>query len=188
MKKNLILLSFLVLSFNVNAQSIMSDEVNSEGIRHIHGSLEIARDFKDKEVFSIGLSAIQIDSTEQFFLAVKVTEFSPYKVQQNSVLLLKPTMGDVITLYAMSNYDASVRDVHNVNGYVYSDYYTVALYPISKQQVLQLIGGVSKIRQETFTGTHNKEYKKDKIGNIIKEEYILISKALRTKKDIYDGF
>jgi len=97
-------------------------------------------------------------------------------------------MGDVITLYAMSNYDASVRDVHNVNGYVYSDYSTVALYPISKQQVLQLIGGVSKIRQETFTGTHNKEYKKDKIGNIIKEEYILISKALRTKKDIYDGF
>ena len=188
MKKKLILLIFIGMNLSVYAQSIMSDEVNSEGVRHILGSLENVRDLKDQEVFSVGLGALQVDTIEQYFLNVKVTELSPYRIQKGALLIIKPAMGDIITLHSMNNYDATVRDVHNINGYVFSDYSTIASYPIEKQQLLQLISGVLKIRQETFTGTHDKEYKKDKIGLILKEEYILIAKALRTKKDIYDGF
>lgn len=189
MKKSIHLLSFLLICLTTTAQTIVSDEVTSDGVRHIHGSLEIARDFKDREVFSIGLGAIQTpDSVVDFLLSVKVIEMGPYHIKKGNVLLLKTFEGEVVTLSAMDDFDASVRDVHNVNGYVYSDYSTIAIYPITKQQILSLIKGVSKIRQETFTGTHNKEFKKDKMGDILKEEYILINKSLRTSKNIYDGF
>ena len=189
MKKMFFLLALSSIWVNLAySQTISSDEVNSEGIRHIHGSLEVARDFKDREVFFVGLSAMQIDTIYNYFLHVKVIEIGPYSIPKEAVLLLKTNSGEVITLHAMCDSDASVRDVHSVNGYAYSDYSTIATYPITKQQLLLLINGVSKIRQETLTGTHNKEYNKDKIGKILKEEYEMISKALLTPKSIYDGF
>ena len=137
MKKILVALMLSLVSishFTLQAQTIASDEVNSEGIRVVTGSLEVVRDFKDKAVFNVGLSALNDPSANvtMYSLAVKVTSMTPYELKKDMVLLLKTTTGEVIALKAASDYDASVRDVHNVNGYVYSDYSTIALYPITE--------------------------------------------------------
>ena len=188
MKKSLFLLLTLCLNIPVFGQSILVDEVNSKGERTIATSMDIARDFKDKEVFSVGLSALQVDEFEQLFLCVKVTSFEPYSIKAGAVLLIKTTNNEVLTLNAFADYDATVRDVHNVNNYVYSDYSTIAMYPITKEQIASLSRGVIKIRQETYVGTHDKEYKKDKMGILIQKDYELLSSALKMKKNIYDGF
>ena len=61
--------------------------------------------------------------------------------------------------------------------------------PITKEDILKLCGGVKKIRQEVSLGeTHDKDYKKDKIGAILTTEVNLLSNALKEKKSIYDGF
>ena len=58
-----------------------------------------------------------------------------------------------------------------------------------KEDILKLCGGVKKIRQEVSLGeTHDKDYKKDKIGAILTTEVNLLSNALKEKKSIYDGF
>lgn len=188
MKKSFFLLLTLCLNIPVFGQTILKDEVNSKGERIIVTSMEVARDFKDKEVFSVGLSALQVDDFEQFFLCIKVASFDPYKIKSGAVLLIKTTNDEVLTLNAFSDYDASVREIHDINNYVFSDYSTIAMYPITKEQIAALSQGVLKIRQETFGGTHNKEYKKDKMGFLVQKDFELVSSALSNKKDIYDGF
>lgn len=193
MKKILVALMLGLVSishFTLQAQTIASDEVNSEGIRVVTGSLEVVRDFKDKAVFNVGLSALNNPSANvtMYSLAVKVTSMTPYELKKDMVLLIKTTSGEVITLKAASDYDASVRDVHNVNGYVYSDYSTIALYPITEDEILKIAQGVTKIRQEIVAGAFDKEYKKDKVAQVIIAEYKEIKKALQTPKSITDGF
>lgn len=191
MKKTLVALMLGLVSIHlVQAQTIASDEVNSQGVRVITGSLETVRDFKDKSVFNIGLSALNDTNANvtMYSLAVKVTSMTPYEIKKDMILLIKNTNDEVITLKATSDYDATVRDVHNVNGYVYSDYSTIALYPITEEEIEKITQGVTKIRQEILSGTFDKEYKKDKIGQVIKVEYQQIKNALKTTKNITDDF
>lgn len=193
MKKIFVALMLSLVSIShstLQAQTIASDEVNSQGIRVITGSLEVVRDFKDKAVFNVGLSALHDPNANvtMYSLAVKVTSMTPYELKKDMVLLIKTTSGEIITLKAASNYDASVRDVHNVNGYVYSDYSTIALYPITEDEILKMAQGVTKIRQEIVAGAFDKEYKKEKVAQVIIAEYKEIKKALQTPKSITDGF
>ena len=79
----------------------------------------------------------------------------------------------------------------------------IAYYPITESQLLSLFTGIKKIRVElltlneddetVFTEYVDKEYKKDKLGRVIKEMYDAISVLLSNEKaaaskDIHDGF
>ena len=190
----LFLFLFSISHFSVMAQSIESDEVDSEGIRTTLGSLEIVRDFKDKVVFNVGLGATtryvdEFDFTKTFYyIRVKTVSLSPYEIKKGMILLLKTTNDEVIQLKAVEDFDAVIRDIHDGGGFVYSDYSTVAWYPITEDELYKVCQGIKKIRQEHSRATFDKEYKKDKIGNVIKLEYDQIKSALKTKKSITDGF
>ena len=190
----LFLFLFSISHFSVMAQSIESDEVDSEGIRTTLGSLEIVRDFKDKVVFNVGLGAItryvdEFNFTKTFYyIRVKTVSLSPYEIKKGMILLLKTTNDEVIQLKAVEDFDAVIRDIHDGGGFVYSDYSTVAWYPITEDELYKVCQGIKKIRQEHSRATFDKEYKKDKIGNVIKLEYAQIKSALKTKKSITDGF
>jgi hypothetical protein len=188
MKKILLVAMVLLGCITAEAQSIISDEVKSSGVRVIVGETVAARDMKDKQVFFVGLSAINKGDSTLWNLAVKVIEWNAYRVNKGNILLIKTMNDDVIQLVADDDYDATVRNVHT-EPFVYSDYSTVALYPISTEDIAKLCAGVKKIRQEVSIGdTHDKDYKKDKIGSIITAELKLIRNALNEKKTIYDGF
>lgn len=188
MNKIILLTIGIVLTCTIQAQTI-SDNVNSQGVRVISGSLENVRDFKDKVIFHVGLSALVDPDTKNtmYCLGVKVVNTTAYEIEKD-MLLLKNVNDEVITLKAQSNYDATVRDVHEANGYVWSDYSTIALYPISEEDIFKICQGIIKIRQECKVGRFDKEYKKDKIGAVIKAEYAQIKSALKTEKSITDGF
>ena len=161
MNKIILLTIGIVLTCTIQAQSI-SDNVNSQGVRVISGSLENVRDFKDKVIFHVGLSALVDPDTKNtmYCLGVKVVNTTAYEIEKDMLLLLKNVNDEVITLKAQSNYDATVRDVHEANGYVWSDYSTIALYPISEEDIFKICQGIIKIRQECKVGTFDKEYKK----------------------------
>lgn len=190
MKKIILLTIGIVLACTIIQAQTISDEVNSQGVRVISGSLENVRDFKDKIIFHVGLSALVTPDTKNtiYCLGVKVVNPTAYEIEKDMLLLIKNVNDEVITLKAQSNYDATVRDVHEANGYVWSDYSTIALYPISEEDIFKICQGVTKIRQEYKAGTFDKEYKKDKIGTVIKAEYTQIKSALKTEKSITDGF
>lgn len=188
MKKLLFVAMVLLGCATAEAQSIIADEVKSSGVRVIVGETVAARDMKDKQVFFVGLSAIQKGDTTLWHLGVKVIEWGAYRINKGDILLIKTMNDEVIQLAANDDYDATVRTVHT-EPFVYSDYSVTALYPISTDDIVKLCSGVKKIRQEVSIGdTHDKEYKKDKIGAVISSECRLIRNALSKKKTIYDGF
>lgn len=190
----LFLFLFTISNFSVMAQSIESDEVDSKGVRKTIGSLEIVRDFKDRVVFNVGLGAITQyeDGTNLpktfYYIRVKAVSLSPYEIKRGMALLLKTTNDEIIQLKVVEDFDAVVRDIHEAGGIIYTDYSTVAWYPITEEELYKVCQGIKKIRQEHASATFDKEYKKDKIGNVIKLEYAQIKSALKKQKSITDGF
>jgi hypothetical protein len=161
-----------------NAQKIVSDNTSSDGIRTIIGECVTVRSISDKVVFQVGLCASLYKDNTSYSLVVKSTSSTPYTIKKGMKLLLRDKSEELVTLVSNGDYDASVREVHNANGFVYSDYSKAAFYDVSKDIIAQLCNGVLKIGQEHSTGRFDKTYKKDKIGKVLKEEFDLIQKAL----------
>lgn len=188
MKKMAILLIALLGAFNTFAQKIESDKtVNKE--RTIICSHENVRSMKDKVVFSVALCLNQSkEGTDFYNISLKTTALSPITVPKGGKLLIKLMDDSIIELSTIMEYAGTVRDVHNINGYVYSDYTIFPSFPLSTEQIDQISKGVKKIRLETTLDVVDKEFKKDKIGQIISVEYDLIKSALSQKKSFSDDF
>lgn len=188
MKKTTFLLAVLLVALNTFAQKIESDNTK-DGERTIICSHENVRSIKDKIVFSVALCLNQNKSGENYYnLSLKTTSLSPITVPKGGKLLMKLLDDSIIELSTIMEYDGTVRDVHNVNGYVYSDYTIFPSFLLTTEQIEQICKGVKKIRLETSTGAVDKDFKKDKIGGIISIEYDLIKSALLKEKSFSDDF
>ncbi|MFP5142593.1 hypothetical protein ACJEEV_14390 [Bacteroides xylanisolvens] len=188
MKKTVILLFVLSSALNTFAQKIESDKtVNGE--RTIICSHENVRSMKDKVVFSVALCLNQSQNGgENYNISLKATSLSPITVPKGGKLLIKLMDDSIIELSTIMEYAGTVRDVHNINGYVYSDYTIFPAFLLTIEQIDQICKGVKKIRLETTTGAVDKDFKKDKIGQVIAVEYDLIKSALSQKKSFSDDF
>ena len=188
MKKTVILLFVLSSALNTFAQKIESDKtVNGE--RTIICSHENVRSMKDKVVFSVALCLNQSQNGgENYNISLKTTSLSPITVPKGGKLLIKLMDDSIIELSTIMEYAGTVRDVHNINGYVYSDYTIFPAFLLTIEQIDQIRKGVKKIRLETTTGAVDKDFKKDKIGKVIAVEYDLIKSALSQKKSFSDDF
>ena len=175
--KTLLLLVLCTISSVANAQKIVSDNVSSDGIRTILGETVNVRSMKDKVVFKVGLCASVFDGKVSYSLIVESTSLTSFTVKKGMKLMLKNTSEEVITLEAEGDFDASSGKAHNAGGFVFTDYTTAAFYPITEDAIAKLEKGVIKIGQEHNTGRFDKDFKKDKIGAVLKEEYSLIKKA-----------
>lgn len=171
------------------SQEIEYDKILN-GERSIMCKYENVRSMKDKTVFSVALSAEQ--NTEKdlsYFFSLKTTSNTPITVPQGGRLLLKLDDDSIIELKTLTKYAGTVRDVHNINGYVFSDYTIFPSFPINEVQINKLAKGVKKIRLETTDGYRDKEFKKDKIGIAIKGQYGLLQNQLKkASNDIKEGF
>lgn len=187
MKK--ILLGILLLhSISTFAQKIDLDKVEN-GERTIMCSHENVRSMKDKVVFSVSLNAEQNKAGVIYYnLSLKTTAMTPITVPKGGKLLVKLMDDSVIELLTLMEYAGIVRDVHNVNGYVFSDYTIFPTFLVTSEQIEQICNGVKKIRLETKIEPVDKEFKKDKIGAIVSVEYALLKNAFSQKKSFNDDF
>lgn len=188
MKKILLFTTIISLSSSVFAQKIELDKIDN-GERTIMCSHENVRSMKDKVVFSVALGANQNKSGETIYnLSLKTTASSPITVPKSGKLLIKLMDDSIIELSTLMEYAGTVRDVHNINGYVFSDYTIYPAFILTTEQIEVIKNGVKKIRLETTTGNIDKDFKKDKIGPIISAEYKLLNEALATKKSFSEDF
>lgn len=178
----------LLFSMNLGAQQIAQDVAEPGGLRIISTTLETCRNASDKVVLSIGLTSYTKQNTT-FTLNIKATATTPITIPKRSALLIKTFNGTIIELYSTNTADGCVRDVHNINGFVFSDYSATPSYDITLEQIHTIANeGLSKIRIQTSTSTIDKEYKKDKAGKVIRTDLTILKDALHINKDFHDGF
>lgn len=190
MKKLIFIFSLLLLNFLSSFSQEIEYDKTQNGERSIMCKYENVRSMKDKTVFSVALQ-VEENSQEElsYFLSLKTTSNTPITVPEGGILLLKLEDDSIIELKTLMKYAGTVRDVHNINGYVFSDYTIFPSFPINEVQISKLSKGVKKIRIETIDGYRDKDFKKDKIGIAIKRQYSLLQSQLKkASNDIKDGF
>lgn len=178
MKKLFLSTVLFLTSLLAFAQEIEYNKSNN-GERSIMCKYESIRSMKDKTVFSLALAAEQNkENIISYFLSLKATSGTPITVPKGGKLLIKLNDDIIIELKTLMEYKGTVRDVHNVNGFVFHDYTIFPAFPINETQIEQISKGVKKIRLETIDGNKDKEFKKDKIGSIIKSQYWLLQNTI----------
>lgn len=190
MKKLSLLLTCLVSCAALSAQStIFSDDVKPDGSRVVYCKSFVARDFTDRVVHNFHLQASKNAGSNEieYTLGLDSRSNYGYDIKRGMLLLIKTADGEVIELNSYYDVDATLGNLHTTPT-VYTDYGHSASYKITEEQIKKLCGGVLKIKQEISTGAFEKEYKKDKIGKKLKQQYEDIKKALSSEKSFRDGF
>ena len=186
MKQIILTLLCLLAMLPAQAQKILSDDTTN-GTRSIITSKENVKSGNDKIVVYAGLSFMQSDDATTYFLSLKLSAMKHMAISKNGRVMLKDTGGNVITLTTLQgSYDANTRNVGGFNLYEIN-----VDYPITYGQLQQLASGVTKVRIELDNDDpFDKEYKKDKIGQVIATDLSLIAGALGTDKkaSFTDGF
>lgn len=199
MKKMIFALVALMVALPMVAQDykINHDNTNSDGHRIISCEYVIVRSFSDRQVFNVALGADvspSVDGTynTQKYLKLKVVTMGKHIIPANSLLLVKNVDGEVLELRAMNEGNAMVRESVKMGTSYVAQYYASVFYPITEQDLEFLKKGIVKFRQETRTGKHEKEYKKEKdikkITDVIINHDKLINEALATEKSFDSDF
>ena len=87
------------------------------------------------------------------------------KLMNDSIIALE---GKLINSNVMSRGGVVVSNIMMEASYYVSE----AKYPISPEQISQFGQGIKKLRLNTIPNYHEKEWKKDKIGKKLYEEYL----------------
>lgn len=180
--RHLIFSLLTICSMTSHAQQIAIDKTDADGLRTISTSLEVCRNATDKTVFSFGLTAY-ISSLSSYSLNLKVTSPTPIKIMRGSALSIKTFRGTTLQLQNLIDVDGSVRDVHNINGYVFSDYSACPSFSITSEELNTIISeGLATLHIQTTTSDIDKVYKKDKASKILSSDLRLINDAIQVPK------
>ncbi len=188
--KKLVLLAVLILSSIFSfAQTIETDKINEKGDRLIAGSLEPIRSFTDKHYFFVALYAFQAkgDDEASYSIILQTNSTTPISVPQGGRLLIRLQDDSVMELRTLIEYTDKVGKVIT-GAIVHTNYSIQPSFDVTPEQIDKISKGVKKIRLETSLDPIDKEFKKDKMGRVIKEEYALIQEALQKEKSFSDGF
>lgn len=185
MRKVIYILTLLLVTLSASAQKIVDDRVTDGGLRLISCESKPFRSMTDKVVLSLGMSASVKDDDVNYFLDVTLASNSPLSAPAGARMLIKTTNGDVITLTEFSNktLEDNIGNVKNVGGAIIKTFTLNCAYLLTKEQIQQLLSGITKIRIELNGDTnYEKEWKKDKISDFLSKEYKLLTEAVATDK------
>ena len=173
------LLAFCFSVLISTAQEIVYDKT-TDGIRLVATSETICRSFTDRIVLAVSLHAI-IDEQRQdtaFAVEAHITTDSPLEVTKNDHMRLTLYDGSTITLPVLKEDWNIVRDIHLVNGAILTSYDIIPLFSITREQIKAISNGVKHVFINVSPNAYDKEFKKDKIGAAISEEYRAICDRL----------
>lgn len=180
--KHLILSLITFCSLTAYSQQIVIDKTDPDGLRTIATSLEVCRNSTDNTVFSFGLTAY-ISSLTSYSLNLRVTTLTPIHILRGAALSIQTFKGTTLQLQNLIDADGSVRDVHNINGYVFSDYSALPSFSITREQLDTITSeGIAHLNIQTTTSDIDKAYKKDKASKILTSDLRLIHDAIQVPK------
>ena len=192
MKKTLLLLLLLASSFSIFAQAeIAIDKANEKGERTIGTKPIDITKFADKTSLLASVSAISLihngEKNISYFLDMKIIALGQIATPAKGKMLLKLSNDEVITLESEQGQEDKIGQIEK--GLGLTTYRIIPMYSITPQQ-LELIAsqGVKKIRIETTGEPIEKEYRKDKLGIAVKQQYALIKEHLSKDKKFSDDF
>ena len=195
MRRILSVLTLLVFmsAGSAMAQKITSDMTDNNGVRTIFCERKGVSGFSDRMKMFIGLNVNSKPDGNNYCISVQLNTGEMYEVNKGGCLLLKTMKGDVVELssYMGHKFDPTT-DIETVQGIKMMT--ITVLYDLTEEQLDKLIAdGVSKIRMEVVKADgediFEKEFKKDKIGDILKKEKKLITDSLNKKKpSFYEDF
>ena len=183
--------SFLI----INAQNITLDKVNQDGSRIISTDGYIVKTkFTDRNPLIYSLkSYVTTEGSTIFYLCISISSMKSYTIPQNGILLIKTCKDDVIECKQLAE---SYKTEDIIGTYIplinQSIHVSNAIYPISESDLeLVIKDGIKKVRLETEFQNIDSEYNSNK-SILLKEKmetmFNLLHNALKTKKDIRDGF
>ncbi len=195
MKRFLLAVVLFSPFLTINAQNITVDKVNQNGSRIIGTDGYIVKTkFTDRNplIYSLKSYATAKDSTF-FYLCISISSMKSYTIPQNGILLIKTCKNDIIECkqlaksYETEDILGTYIPLINQNIHISN-----AIYPISESDLLLVIkDGIKKVRLETEFQNIDCEYNSNKsmlLREKIEVMYNLLHDALKTKKDIRDGF
>lgn len=188
--RKLIASLLLLASLPMVAQEIVIDDVQS-GVRSTATDFTVCRSVTDKMVLSVGINSIISEEKKDttLYLSTKITFTKPLEINKGGTILLKLSDDSVMELHAATASSGTVRDVHSVNGFTYSDYSITPSFKILPEQLNDIIKkGVKKIRIEISPSFYDKEFKKDKVGEALSVKRELLMKAIAKPKSMKEGF
>ena len=183
--KRIILIAFLYAICSISyAQGIFADEVTNEGVRLITGDPVHVSDTTDDVELLVSLCYSAHDGISTYGIAVTPAFKSSFSVKKGMRLLLKSKDSKVVELKAMGDAYSLVKAVDAFRCIYYLD----AFYEVSEDALSQLCGGIIKMRLEYDKGVFDKEWKVDKMGEVLKKELAEIKRKVRIEKDFYSDF
>lgn len=192
MRKLIYFLTLVLMTASASAQKIVDDRVTDGGLRLVSCESKPFRSMSDKTVLSIGMSASVKDGDIKYFLDVTLQSSEPISAPAGARMLIKTPSGDVITLdeFANKTLADNIGHVQSVGGIVVKTFTINLSYLLTKEQIDQLLSGITKIRIELNGNNYEKEWKKDKISSFLSKEYKVLNDAVAVDKkgSFTDGF
>lgn len=183
--KKIILLALLYVVCSVSyAQGIFADEITGEGQRLITGVPVHISDITDDVELLVSLCYSDYEGVSTYAIALTPALKSEFCVKEGMRLLLKDRDGNVMELKAMND----AYSIQKVVDTFHSIYYLTAFYEVSEETLTQLCSGIIKMRLEYNNGAFDKEWREDKMGEVLKTELADIKRKVSIEKDFYSGF
>lgn len=168
---------------------ILSDDVNSDGLRHITTSERTTMSSSEDKAFIVSLRAFESESDGvRYCLEWKyVRSGVEPNIKEGSPVLLKLGNDSILNL--------NINNVYTPFPYISAVYYsTIKIYTtyfhtyIREEDLKLLEKGLKKIRTEIDNAPFDVVLKKDNISQFLLEEYNLIKEQMKEKKTFYDDF
>lgn len=187
----------LFYNFNANAQKIIADKVTEDGGRMIICEEKRGTNLVDKfkMFFAIGYIEYLSESKDISQYSINMSINSPINIQipAGSRLLIKLMDNSTITLTTDLSAKSERKLINGGGGKLLEILQTNILYDISESDAEKLAIGVKKVRVENDNASIliEKEWKTDKIGVFLYNEFVLVKKSLNEESrgsSFEDGF
>lgn len=188
--KRLLIPALLFAALPISAQKIVIDDVQN-GFRSTSTDNTVCRSTTDKMVLSVGLSSIISEEKKDttLYLDTKISCGKPLEIRKGGLLLLKLSDDSVMELNSVIASIGNTKNLHTVSGYTYSDYSVRPSFKITPSQLNDIISkGVKKVRIETSPEFYDKDFKKDKIGEVLATKKTVLLQTISKPKSIRGGF
>ena len=192
MKKFILAICFLLSVVHASGQSklIYQNQDAKSGLRSFGTSDVIVRNgMTDRHPLKVSLLAVETSKGWLYSLNIAVSELTSRAVPEGSILLLRAKSGEVFEFANTLSEDQSRDWVGQwIEGTASKTYDNKASYVITREQLVALSSGVLKLRMQLSGEAFDIDYKKDKLGAVIKAHLASIDSGISSGSDLRSDF